>query len=404
MRILQVNNYFAVGGGSEVVFRTSIDDLTRNGYEVTSLSSIEESTKNANSSERHIRYSKTANKSTFQLLESIVKFFYNWKTVNELKKLWATWKPDIIHLHNYYGIISSSVVGFARGKKVPCIQTLHDYRLICPISSMLDNRMRVCSKCSGGRYYHCILKRCNHSSIFRSTLSALECFFRDTCFNPLRNVSKFICVSQFQYTLMVRSFPRWKEKFIHIYNTSNIEGINALQEKGNYFLYIGRISREKGIKTMLKAFSLTDEKIVIAGAGIQNGYEGYENAQFLGHLTKDKLLPLLKGCNYLVIPSEWYENNPLVAIEALACGKPIIGANIGGIPELIDGNGFLFQPGNVLSLESTIKKAVSITPSEYSRMCESSLNKYREQFSVSKHISRVTAAYNACLANENKEQ
>ncbi|MDD4646455.1 MAG: glycosyltransferase, partial [Bacteroidales bacterium] len=194
--------------------------------------------------------------------------------------------------------------------------------------------------------------------------------------------------------------------------------------KGDYFLYFGRLSREKGLLTLIAAAKIAGVNLIIAGSGPQEGElrrqengdrrpeeegrtetgrrretgdrrtEESSNIKFVGYQSGEHLSNLIRGCSFVVVPSEWYENNPMSVVESFALGKPVIAARIGGIPELVNGHtGFLFESGNVDDLAGTLNQAMAIQEVEYQDMSEKCLTFAYENFSRTKHLDNLMEVY-----------
>ena len=191
------------------------------------------------------------------------------------------------------------------------------------------------------------------------------------------------------------------------------------KEKKDYFLYYGRLSFEKGIPTLLKVFAkhpelqlkvvgtgplekMLKKKYKIVSAGASLGTECNENIQFLGYHSGVTLFELVRNAKFVCVPSECYENNPMTIIEAYSLGTPVIGANIGGIPEIVqeDNTGWLFETGNEESLEQTIVKASKIDDEKYADMCENAYSFYEDNFSEDVHYKKLIQLYNLIINNK----
>jgi glycosyltransferase involved in cell wall biosynthesis len=203
------------------------------------------------------------------------------------------------------------------------------------------------------------------------------------------------------------------EKVIHIPNFVDVDAYTPTDEHGGYFVYCGRLSEEKGLKTLLKAMrSVKTSKLLLVGVGPQQqelealtkDYQ-LQNVEFTGYLTGEALREAVRNAMFTVLPSEWYENNPVSVLEAFALGKPVIAANIGGIPEVItDGQeGLLFQTGNAEELAEKIRHLL-MSPEERSSMGRAARTKVMEQFHPTKHYERILTIYEKLLARESARQ
>lgn len=282
--------------------------------------------------------------------------------VNEVKKKWSRlltdFKPDVVHLHNIHSQLSPIIAQLAKEKGVPVVWTIHDYKLLCPRYDCLRNGKKICEKCFKSKYY-VLRHKCMKNSLIASLIAYFEA--KKWSVNYLESLTDyFVCPSFFMKTKMIEGgFSQ--NKLIHLCNFFNIENIKRIyDQKDNYYCYIGRLSHEKGLETLLKAATKHSFLLKIIGDGplfktLTKKYSN-SNIEFLGHKSWDEIKEIVGRARFSVIPSEWYENNPLSIIEAQCLGTPVLGANIGGIPELIiEGeNGLLFESGNVIELTEKI--------------------------------------------------
>jgi glycosyltransferase involved in cell wall biosynthesis len=177
-----------------------------------------------------------------------------------------------------------------------------------------------------------------------------------------------------------------------------LEKVNPVHTKGDYFLFYGRLSREKGVDTLIQAAQQAGIRLKLAGTGSLSEKYGSSpdpRIEFLGHQTGAALWKLVSQASFVLVPSEWYENNPLTILEAYGLGKPVIGSRIGGIPEIVqDGqSGFLFEPGNINELAALLKKAADMDELEYQRMSMSARRFANKTFEPEKHYAQLIKIY-----------
>jgi glycosyltransferase involved in cell wall biosynthesis len=240
----------------------------------------------------------------------------------------------------------------------------------------------------------------------------LEAYFWKYFLNPVRLIDHFIFVSNFSKGKHQEFNNAFHDKFTQIYNFTHFTNHKNFQIlRGEYFLYFGRLSVEKGVGTLISAFSgKKNHKLKIAGTGplkelvAQSSIEN-QNISYVGFKTGKDLEELIKNASFVILPSECYENNPLSIIEAYSFGKPVIGANIAGIPELIkDGiNGFLFKSGDRESLEKAIEDSGSVTDSEYESFSGSVYNFAQSNFDIRNHYLSLMKVYNYVIDKNNPE-
>lgn len=403
MKILQINNHHHRRGGADVVYLNTGAILENMGHEVFYFSqNSEKNIFNIYSSywPDAIDYRNLPFKKKFIYSKN---FLYNKSAYNKLLKLIDQVKPDIAHIHLFMGGLSTSILKALKEKKVPIVHSVHDYRLICPAYLMLDGSNKICERCKGEKYYNCIIHRCSERNIFQSTILSADSYYRKFFIKPIEIINRFIFVSKFAQQKHIEFDPRFKQKSSILFNfMKDFPEEKVSFTRGDYFLFTGRLSREKGIYTLVKVIELMNVKLKIAGNGpLYSSLINSSNIELLGFKNSDEVTELIKYCSFLVIPSEVYENNPMSVIEAFSLGKPVIGADIGGIPELIkDGeNGFLFEPGNEKSLSSTIIKAINISDSLYFRMSNNARKFAEENFHPNNHYKSLMYIYKDVINN-----
>ena len=239
-----------------------------------------------------------------------------------------------------------------------------------------------------------------------SAVMAAEQYFRNAFFNPAKFIDGFIYVSHFAKEIQEKYMPEVKTKsniVLYNFSTSIIDHSKNMPED-KYFLFFGRLSYEKGVKTLLAAFKdLPQCKLKIVGTGPKedelktySASNGMRNVEFVGYKRGKELTDLVSKAYFVVVPSEWYENNPMTIIEAYSVGTPVIGAKIGGIPEIVvDGKtGFQFESGNVKALNQIIRKAYDLNVDEYAEMSAHTIEFANEHLSKVVYYSNLIRFYN----------
>lgn len=362
MKILLINKYYYVKGGADRHVLLLQELLERNGHEVVIFSMADP----RNELSRYAQY--FVSNVDFERvrggkegLRAAGRMVYSFEAKRSLTRLIADTKPDIAHIHNIYHQISPSILPLLRRNGIPIVQTLHDYKLICPNYSLFTEG-NVCERCKSHKYYNAIRRRCIKDSLPASTLAAIEMSLHKLLGLYERHVNIFISPSAFLLTtirnwgftnLDIRRLPY----FIDVQETEN----TAI---GTYLLYFGRLSREKGVDTLLEAMHGMTTPLKIAGTGPQeNALRLYAkkhnltNVEFLGLKSGNKLRELVRNAMGVVVPSRWHENYPFVILEAFAAGKAVIGTRHGGIPELVqhEVRGLLCDAGSPEALRNAIR-------------------------------------------------
>jgi len=227
---------------------------------------------------------------------------------------------------------------------------------------------------------------------------ALESYFRDYFYSPNKYIDKFIFVSKFALRKHLQNKPEFTSKAEHLYNFYPLLSKSSPNhKKGDYFLYYGRLSYEKGLKTLLNAWiNLKNLKLKIAGNGplkefVQKEVALNSNIEYLGFQTGEELNKIISNASFIIVPSEWYENNPMTIIEAYSLGKPVVGAEIGGIPEIVKHNktGFLFEPKNSRELEKYVSMANDLDENQYYLFSKNARKFSEENFNKEAHYNKL---------------
>lgn len=359
MKILNVGLNYHIQGGSDRYLMDLEKLLKKKGHEVVPFAA------------QHIQnqetpYSKYFPRGGVQAEginpKSLVRLMYNFEAKRSLDQLISNYPLDIAHLHIYYGKLTTAILDAIKKHKVPIVQTCHEYKLICPVYTLFSQG-KICTACAGTRFYKAFTKQCNKGSMLRSMGIMVESYV-SRWNGDNRKVDHFITVSEFQREEIIKTGVVSPDKITAIHNFLHTENFNPKYDPGDYFLFFGRLNRTKGVHTLIEAAGeIDDMPLYIVGEGPERRAletrvqeKGWKHISFLGFKTGEELACLLQNSRCNVIPSEWYETFGLTAIESYAYGKPVIGAAIGGITEVIeDGHtGFLFTSGNVAELRERL--------------------------------------------------
>jgi len=300
---------------------------------------------------------------------AFARIFYSLEAKRKFRRLVKDFRPDIVHVHNLYHQISPSILTITKKAKIPVVMHLHDYKLICP-NYKLFVKNKICYRCQEGKYYNCLWNKCLKNSRLKSLGGALEMYFHHRIWPIYKTgIDLFIAPSQFmKKTCVAFGVPAGKIKFLNNFYTNKIvsEKITVPKKEENYLLYFGRLAPEKGVHLIIAALKNSSENLKIAGEGpeefnLKNLVKKLglkKQVEFLGFKSGQDLNKLISRAKAVIIPSIWLENMPLNLLEALAYGKIVIAAEIGGIPEIIKNgeNGWLFKLGDIADLREKIKQ------------------------------------------------
>lgn len=405
MKILLVNKFHYLRGGSEKYYFELGNLLKENGNEVAYFSMQDKKNISTGNKEYFVEPIDLNNGSKLKALDII----YSKANYKKMCEAIDDFKPDIIHLNNFQRQLSASIVKAAENKNVPMVFTAHDVQAICPEISMLDSNGNICEECLKGKYKNCIKKSCVHNSRAKSMLGAIENQYYRKNKVYSEKISHIITPSEFYKTEFIKDGID-KEKITAIHNYIELEDYSVKNEDENYILYFGRLAKEKGILYLLKAISkarkeIENIKLYIAGTGpeeekikeIISRNKLEQNVKLLGFLNHDKVKEYISKSSIVVVPSIWYENCPYSVLETQAIGKPIIGSNLGGIPELVkdNENGMIYKHNDTDELANKIlelykndelKKKFSKNAKEYAKNEYNKENYYKEIMNIYKGV------------------
>lgn len=364
MKVLLVNKFLYPKGGSETYVFKLGETLEKMGHDVQCFGMEHPDNVVGNAVGEYTSNVDFHSRSPMKLISGSLKTVYSSQARKKIRKVLDDFKPDVCHLNNFnYQLTPSIILEIVKwrkenGRECKIVYTAHDLQLICPNHLMLNpNTGDICEKCLGGKYYNCISGKCIHGSAAKSVFGAAEAYYWKAK-KVYRYIDAIVSPSAFlAQKLETRSELKGKITVMH-----NFVSITKPKQpaKGGYVLYFGRYSKEKGVGTLLRAVdSLPDIKFVFAGSGpLEQEIEKRKNIDNRGFLSGESLVKLIAEADFSVVPSEWFENCPFTVIESRVYGTPVLGADIGGIPELIDDgvNGELFESGNIEMLTVKIKE------------------------------------------------
>ncbi len=361
MKILFVNKFHYLKGGSEKYYFELAKLMKEKGHEVAFFSMKNEKNIKTECKEYFVDEIDLNTGSKLKALD-VISSKTNYKKMIEALE---DFKPDIVHINNFQRQLSASIIKAIKNKNLPIIFTSHDVQAICPAITMMDNNKNICEKCMGGKYLNCIKKKCNKGSLLKSIIGAIEGYYYRINKIYKKQIDYIIAPSEFYKKKLIEDgLPENKIEAIHNFLELEEYDIEVIDQ--GYALYFGRLSKEKGILNLIDAFSKLDNGILyIAGDGPEK--ENIENfikennlenrIKLLGFLNSSEMKDTIRKCKFVVVPSIWYENCPYSVMETLAIGKPVVGANIAGIPELVKNNrnGFIYKYDDVLELSEKMK-------------------------------------------------
>lgn len=335
MKVIILHNKYQITGGEDTVVINEKNLLEQFGQTV-----------------QVVYFDNSDIKSGWKKLTTATSSIYSLSAKQSLRKAIQDFAPDVIHIHNFFPKISPSVFFLANELNIPIVQTIHNYRFICP-GALLMRDDEVCEECISKSFaYPSIQNKCYRGSALQSSIVATVNFVHNQLDTWKNKVDGLVFLTDFARSKFIDSN-------LSLDNSTLFVKSNFVEDKGyssnrkTHFLFVGRLSKEKGIEVLLDTFKNTDHQIKIIGTGpleelVKDAAENYPNIDFLGKQSLDSVIEHMKQCKALVFPSIWYEGMPMTILEAFSTGCPVIASNLGSMQSLITDqyNGLHFEPGN----------------------------------------------------------
>src|SRR3954451_5809181 len=350
MRVLLVHSAYQQFGGEDSVVRAETELLKSHGDEVYTYSRHNDEIKDFSRMDKALFFPQS---------------LYSWKTSDGLEDAVRRVRPDVAFVHNVYPLISPAAYHKLHQLGVPTVQVLHNFRPFCP-NGFFYTQGQICEACKGGNYLNAVSKRCFKHSIALSGLYAMTLGL-NRMGGMLDKISGFICLTEF-FRIKMREAGVPESKLFVRPNFVRAPALRETRDSSGYALFLGRLSPEKGCWMLIRAFEqLPGVHLKIVGTGpmeqelreyIRN--KGIQNIEMLGFKAGEEKWEILRNALCVVLPSEWYENFPVTALEGFMAARPVVASRIGGLPYIVeDGkSGLLFEPGNAEELAQHLRYLV----------------------------------------------
>jgi glycosyltransferase involved in cell wall biosynthesis len=401
MKVLLANKFLFNNGGAEAVLLQERVFLTNTGAEVIDFAMQHDRNIPSPYSAHFVSRQEYRSGGYFTKIKSALSLVHSREAVRKIGVLIDETQPDLMHCHNIYHQMTPSIVGVAKSRGVPVVLTLHDSKPVCPVHTRMRDG-QLCSLCLPGEFHHVLTYRCAEGSIAQSATLYMEAIVQ-RWLRSYEKVDRFLAPSQFMREAVLPRFPADRVKLL--YNGVDVTNISASDRDKGYILYCGRLSPGKGAETLLRAHEAAECRwpLVIAGTGpLTDALKSQftRNVRFAGQLSGETLSTTLAEASLVVVPSEWCENCPMSVLEAMAYGKPVVAARIGGIPELVDdqATGLLFEPGNAEDLRTCLECLMS-DASRRAQMGAAGRNRVEAEFSLDKHNAELMAVYQSLVSS-----
>lgn len=404
MKILLIDVYHFNKGGAETVCFNTGKMLEEHGHKVIYFT-LKWDKNDSSPYSKYFPESKETRRGPLKQIKNLVSYFYHFEAAKKLEQLIKDEHPDLAHIHLMWGQITPSIFPVLRKHHIPILYTVHDFRIVCPAYTFRNGKGQICEQCRGKYFYRCIVNSCTKGNKLLSVVMAAEQYFRNAFFNPAKYIDGFIYVSNFTKNLQEKYMPTVKKIpniVLHNFSTSIVRHSKSMPDE-KYYLFFGRLSHEKGVQTLINAIEgIPQCKLKVVGTGPledilkkQQKDMHIGNVEFLGYKSGKELADLVSEAYFVIVSSECYENNPMTIIEAYSVGTPVIGAKIGGIPEIvIDGKtGFQFESGNADDLREKLVHADKLNDNEYSELSANTIRFANENLSKDIYWEKLKAFY-----------
>lgn len=395
MNILLAGQNYRITGGSDRVFFDEMKLLQDNGHTVIPYCASHPD----NLESPWAKYFPAAPSFENPSIADALNYIYSPAARRGIEHLVREVKPDIAHLHIYYGKLTSSIIGALKKHDIPIVQTLHEYKLVCPVYT-LTSQGAPCEKCSDFKFFNAAINRCNRGSLIRSALSTIESY-TSLALGAVEKINHFVAVSDFLKKQVVRmGVP--EHKVTTIYNFTEASNYTPSYTHDNYFLFFGRLEKNKGVDYLISAFSLMpDINLVMVGTGSEEESlrktiedKKLNNIRLVGFQSGQRLTNFIQRSKCVMVPSTWNETFGLTITEAFAYGKPVIASRVGGIPEVVsDGeDALLIEPGSVEEIISAVRK-ISESKSTSADMGRCARKNVEAKFNKELHYDKLHELY-----------
>ncbi len=390
MRILIIHNFYQHKGGEDVVFTQEAAILKEEKYQVETLS---------------FRNKKG--------LKGLIQFlFYPWNifAAHTVMKKVTDFQPDVVHIHNTHYAIGPLIFRKLHQRKIPVILTLHNFRLLDPSANLFHNNAVFTDTIDKDFPWKSVWNKVLDNSLLKTFWTAFTVYIHKKL-NTWRNIDRILTFSEFGKQLLLRSTLQLQAQNIAIKPNFALESFDTNHsEKKDYFVYIGRLSEEKGIESLLGAFSKCSYTLKIFGDGplaqkVIHAAQLHPNILYGGFQNKETLHHHLSESQALLVPSIWFEGMPMTVLEAFACGTPVIASRIGILEEMIsDGkNGLLFEPNNEKSIIAAIQSWQTLSTEEKKVISENCKKDFSANYSSQKNVSLLEQIYQEAI-QQSKEK
>lgn len=420
LTVLHINKVHYIAGGAEAIYFRTAEILESKGHHSVYFAMQHPENLPCHTSGHFMPLIDISERNVINYVKASFRNLYSFTSRKYISGLLDKYKVDIVHMHDIHRQMSPSILYEIKKRQIPIVMTLHNYKMICPSFIMMFNK-KPCEACDQGKYFNALKLRCIKGSFFRSALLSMELYLHHKVLDAYRNVDIFIAPSMFlknkheemgfHKKIMHLPYPLDVEEFENI--NSGVAG-DRTDNRIN-FVYFGRLEPEKGLYTLFESIkNLSNNESgnravfnIVGDGPIKDELHemarknGMESIKFPGFLKGENLFSEIKKADVVIIPSEWYENYPVSVMEAFALGRPVIGARIGGIPEMVKDNetGLTFESGNAAELCEKIEYVIN-NPDETIVWGQNARKFIEQEVNPEKHYQKLMAIYDLAMSKK----
>lgn len=415
MKIVLVNYRYFISGGPERYYFNVKEILEKNGHEVIPFSIKSSRNISVGEYEKYfldivddeVYFAQAKRKGPMMIVKSFTRMFYSFEAKRKMKRLLMDTKPDLVYIMQFHNKISPSIIDAAKKCGVPVIHRISDFQYMCPNALFYNDRIGVCEDCLKGKRWNCVKYRCVLNSLVYSGIKMLAKWLHDMM-KITQRIDAFVVPSEFTLKKL-NEYGISQEKLNHIPTFFNLKEVNPVVEYKPFVLFVGRIEKQKGLMTLVKAFKNLPYNLKIIGFS-NDGYEDElkkelegkkHNIEFLGRKSFEEIVPYLKSCLCTVTPSEWYDNFPNVVLESYAFKKAVIATDFGSLQYMVeDGRtGLKFKYADVGDFREKVQWMFEHVE-EAQKMGEAGYRLIETKYSPQTHYETLMSIFNKVLKNK----
>ncbi|PRY54575.1 exopolysaccharide biosynthesis WecB/TagA/CpsF family protein [Arcticibacter pallidicorallinus] len=386
MKILLIHTFYGQSGGEDQVFRNECDLLS------------------GAAEARQLCFDNGGKK--IQVLFKFILGPFNLFSLSKFRSAIKADRPDVIHIHNWHFAASPILIRAAKKLQIPVVVTLHNYRLLCPSATLFHNGKLFTESLREPFPWKAIMSKVYRNSRIQTFwLAAITHWHKRL--KTWQGVDRYIALNEFSKDLFLKSDLNLSENQIDVKANFVTDGGWSVKGQEKYYLFVGRLSPEKGIPTLLAAFSNTEYELRIVGDGplrkdVERFADEYKNISYLGSRSNEEIRSLMKSSMALVFPSIWYEGMPMTILEAFSTGTCVIGSRLGAMESLIthDHNGYLFTPGDIRGLRSSIAEWEALDQLSRTIRSINARKTYETHYTPEENLDKLLSIYRSAIGTQ----